>query len=45
MNKKEYYSRSNTYLKKLGGRRNHITRENIKEQYQGVGSSKRTRKR
>ena len=44
MNKKEYYSRSNNYLKELGGRKNHIIRGNMKEQYQGVGIFKRTRK-
>ena len=44
MDKKEYYGKSNTYLKKLDSKRNHIIRENIEKQYQEAGSSKETRK-
>ena len=44
MDKKEYYSKSNAHLKKLGSRRNYITRGNMEKQYQGAGSSKETRK-
>ena len=44
MDKKEYHSRSNNHSKELGGRRNHITGWNMQEQYQGAGSSERTRK-
>ena len=31
MDKKKHYSRSNNYLKKLSGRRNHITRGNTEK--------------
>ena len=44
MDKKKYHERSSDYSKELGGRRNHITKRNIEEQYQGAGSSERTRK-
>ena len=44
MDKKKYYGKSNTYLKKPNGKKNHITRGNMEKQYQGAGSSKETRK-
>ena len=44
MDKKEYHGRSNDYSKEPNSRRNHITRRNMEEQYQGVGGSERTRK-
>ena len=44
MDKKEHYGKSNNYLKESSSRRNHITRGDTEEQYQGAGSSERTKK-
>ena len=45
MNKEDYYSRSENHLKKSSGRKNHLTKRNIKEQYQETRGFKRIRKR
>jgi len=45
MDEEHYNSRSKGHSKESSGKRNHVTRENMKEQYQEARSAQKTGKR